>query len=198
MSYLIESCAPSLQKQTIAIQSGGADNFLDRLHLLQKQSITALEITLRDAHAWDRIKLALDNRPADLKIGVGTITNTSQWQQACDMGVDFAMSPGFDPSLAAMIMKTKLTKKTGPLYIPGIASASELMQAHRLGYRIIKVFPINCLGGLDFMNQIGNLMTETYFIPSGGLTQKNTQAYLNNPFVWSVAGSFLWSNTQTD
>ena len=90
--------------------------------LFAEAKVPAVEVTLRHPDAWQMIKLFKELMPSAL-IGVGTVVNRRQMLRAMDE-TDFVISPGFSAELSAMARKTLTT------YIPGVATATEVMLLH--------------------------------------------------------------------
>src|SRR5258708_11994961 len=107
-------------------------------------------------------------------VGPGPVVLRDQLQQALDAGAQFVVSPGFDPVL------TEAVSKTGTLYLPGIATASELQGALALGVTACKFFPAEEIGGTRFLRVLAATFRSfsPRFVPTGGINFTN----LDTPF----------------
>jgi 2-dehydro-3-deoxyphosphogluconate aldolase/(4S)-4-hydroxy-2-oxoglutarate aldolase len=81
----------------------------------------AIEITLRSAAAMDSIR-AVQERVPEILVAAGTVITPQDLEAVQEAGVKLALSPGATPELLAAAAASRLP------FIPGIASASELMQ----------------------------------------------------------------------
>ncbi len=149
--------------------------------------INVLEITLRTEVALEAIHQINQAFPHAL-VGAGTVKNASDLKQCRQAGAKFALSPGMtQPLLQAG------KESTIPL-IPGVASASELMEGLEEGYRYFKFFPAESLGGVGALKALSGPFPEAHFCPTGGIHQENAPAYLTLPNVLCVGGSWLLSD----
>lgn len=99
-----------------------------------------LEVTLRTDSAWEALKAIIAMHPTTT-VGVGTVFDEDQMVRAKECGAAFAVIPRSDPRLSAPAQSNNL------FYLPGVATASEVMLAHRAGYRFLKFFPAEVARG---------------------------------------------------
>src|SRR6202008_4054178 len=90
---------------------------------------------------------------------------------AVDAGAHFGVSPGITPALLEAAATSDLP------FIPGIQSASELMQAAAHGFDILKVFPASSLGRSAVLAYAGPF-PEVRFCPTGGISEDNFMDWL--------------------
>src|SRR5690606_11661726 len=141
----IKSFFTSNKKIVPVIALPELDMALPLADALSSCGFTVLEITLRTPCALDAIRLIARERP-DVTVGAGTVKNMHQFQEAVDAGAGFIVSPGFAPAMVTQARQASL-----PL-VPGIMTASELMQAENLGIPVVKLFPATLAGGTDFID----------------------------------------------
>ncbi len=146
--------------------------------------IQIIEVTLRSSCALEAIELIAKNVPK-MRVGVGTILNPTQLEQAQNRGAEFLISPGLTIKLLEYAKK-----KDMPL-IPGVSSSSEVMQALELGYSALKFFPAEYCGGVKLLNAFNGPFKEVKFCPTGGISPDNMRSYLNLENVLCVGGSWL-------
>ncbi|GHR08768.1 ketohydroxyglutarate aldolase [Helicobacter pylori] len=146
--------------------------------------IQIIEVTLRSSCALEAIELIAKNVPK-MRVGVGTILNPTQLEQAQNRGAEFLISPGLTIKLLEYAKK-----KDMPL-IPGVSSSSEVMQALELGYSALKFFPAEYCGGVKLLNAFNGPFKEVKFCPTGGISADNMRSYLNLENVLCVGGSWL-------
>ena len=151
--------------------------------LFDEAKVPAVEVTLRHPDAWQMIKLFKEVMP-DALIGVGTVVNRRQMLRAMDES-DFVISPGFSPELSAMARKTLTT------YIPGIATATELMAAMADEHSVFKLFPASAVGGIPLLKGLAAPFPDATFCPTGGISSENYQDYLALDCVACVGGSWI-------
>jgi len=148
--------------------------------------LSVLEVTLRTDAAWDAVSAIVERHPG-ATVGVGTVLNEQQLLRAKESGAAFAVSPGFDPNLAATARSYEL------FYLPGVATASEVMQARRDGFRFLKFFPAEAAGGIAILKSYASPFQDIVFCPTGGVGPGNVADYLAQPNVACVGGSWVAS-----
>ena len=149
---------------------------------LLKGGIDVFEVTLRTPCAIDAIGELVKEFPGALT-GAGTILNVEQLRRVCDKGAHFGISPGLIQCLA-------VTKRNIPL-IPGVATASEIMQGIEYGYDAFKLFPASVVGGVDALKAFSKPFEGVVFCPTGGVNEKNVHEYLALENVLCVGGSWM-------
>ncbi len=163
------------------------ENIKDAVPLAQslvEGGIQIIEVTLRSSCALEAIELIAKNVPK-MRVGVGTILNPTQLEQAQNRGAEFLISPGLTIKLLEYAKK-----KDMPL-IPGVSSSSEVMQALELGYNVLKFFPAEYCGGVKLLNAFNGPFKGVKFCPTGGISADNMRSYLNLENVLCVGGSWL-------
>ena len=93
-----------------------------------------LEVTLRTAAGADAARKIIAEVPEAI-VGIGTVMSPDDLKCAVDMGAQFALSPGATPELLEGAAASTMP------FIPGIATASELMQGLAFGFNVFKFFP---------------------------------------------------------
>lgn len=151
--------------------------------------LTVLEVTLRTEAAWQALDAVIAAHP-DAVVGVGTVLEPEQMVRAKEAGARFAVSPGFEPMLAEAARATRL------FYLPGVATASEVMQARRAGFHLLKLFPAEAAGGRALLRSFASPFGDVAFCPTGGVGPANLADYLTLPNVACVGGS--WVATDAD
>jgi 2-dehydro-3-deoxyphosphogluconate aldolase / (4S)-4-hydroxy-2-oxoglutarate aldolase len=151
--------------------------------LFAEAKVPAIEVTLRHPDAWQMVKLFKDLVPF-AKVGVGTVVNRRQMLRAADEA-DFVISPGFSAELSI------LARKTLTPYIPGIATASELMAAMNEEHRVFKFFPAETTGGIALLKALSGPFPDAMFCPTGGISKANYKDYLALESVACVGGSWI-------
>ena len=145
--------------------------------------LPVLEVTLRTAAALDVIQ-AMTSVPGAF-VGAGTVLNAEDVHRAHRAGATFAVSPGLTDALIAPCEECGL-----PL-LPGVATASEAMQARDAGYQMLKFFPAGPAGGPNYLKALGGPLPGLRFCPTGGVTPENAIDYLALPNVVCVGGSWV-------
>lgn len=146
--------------------------------------IRVLEVTLRTAHGLAAIRAIAEQVPEAI-VGVGTLTQASEFAAARDAGAVFGVSPGLTAALVEGAQKSGL-----PL-LPGVMTPSEAMAARELGFQQLKLFPAVPAGGIGMLNAIAGPLPDILFCPTGGITIATAAQFLACKNVACVGGSWL-------
>ncbi|MDE2378724.1 bifunctional 4-hydroxy-2-oxoglutarate aldolase/2-dehydro-3-deoxy-phosphogluconate aldolase [Bradyrhizobium sp.] len=146
--------------------------------------VRTLEVTLRTPVAIEAAKAMMAEVP-EAVVGIGTILNPADLARAEALGVAFGISPGATPELLKAAADGALP------FAPGIATASELMQALAYGFDLAKFFPAEQAGGIKGLRALAGPFPNVRFCPTGGIGESNAASWLAEPNVLAVGGSWL-------
>lgn len=146
--------------------------------------VRTLEITLRTHAAVAAAKAIIAEVP-DAIVAIGTILTPDELDQAAALGARFGVSPGATPELLDAAAKSDLP------FLPGVATASEVMQAQARGFNTLKFFPAEQSGGIAMLRALAGPFPRTRFCPTGGIGAGNAAAWLAEPNVLAIGGSWL-------
>lgn len=146
--------------------------------------VRVLEVTLRTPVAIEAAKAMIAEVP-DAIVGIGTILNADDLARAKALGAKFGISPGGTPELLKAAAGEDLP------FAPGIATASELMQALAHGFDIVKFFPAEQSGGIKALRALAGPFPNIRVCPTGGISEANAAAWLAEPNVVAVGGSWV-------
>jgi 2-dehydro-3-deoxyphosphogluconate aldolase/(4S)-4-hydroxy-2-oxoglutarate aldolase len=181
MSLLLEKLSSLKIIPVIAIKN--ADDAVALAQVLVKGRMPSAEITFRTPAAAQAIKNIRAAFP-DMVIGAGTVLTTAQVDEAIDAGVDFIVSPGFNPRIVSYCQARGVT------IIPGVNNPSLVEQAMEMGLRTLKFFPAEPSGGLGMLKAM-SAVYPVKFMPTGGVTAANVQDYLAQPSVFACGGTWM-------
>lgn len=150
--------------------------------------ITMLEVTLRTAAALDAIT-AIKAALPEACVGAGTVTSERQFEDCLDAGAEFIISPGITPTLARYASDSPVP------FVPGIASASDIMLAMEHNIHHVKFFPAGQAGGIPMLKALSAPFPDIRFCPTGGINAHNYQEYLAIDSVMAVGGSWICPNS---
>jgi 2-dehydro-3-deoxyphosphogluconate aldolase/(4S)-4-hydroxy-2-oxoglutarate aldolase len=142
------------------------------------------EITLRTPAALESLRRITQEQP-EMFAGAGTVLNISQAAQARDAGAHFIVSPGFNRAVVDYCLEHEV-----PVY-PGVATATEIEAALEAGLKLLKLWPIETLGGVEYLQLLSGPFFGVEFNPSGGVTGANFESYLALKNVVACGGSWM-------
>ena len=146
--------------------------------------VRTLEVTLRTDAAVAAAKAIIAEVPEAI-VGIGTILNSGDLARARTLGARFGISPGLTPELLNAAADSDLP------FAPGIATASELMQALAAGFETVKFFPAEQSGGIKALRALAGPFPGARFCPTGGIGEATAASWLAEPNVVAVGGSWL-------
>lgn len=153
---------------------------------LQEGGLRTVEVTLRTPQALPAIEAIAAAFPG-LNIGASLVLRPADVTAARRAGATFLVSPGLTPSLAAAGVASGLA------FVPGAATASEVMAARELGFPSLRFYPAQEAGGVALLKAFADVFSGIVFCPAGGLDFATATAYLRLPNVPVVAGSWVAS-----
>ncbi len=145
--------------------------------------LTVLEVTLRTAAALEVI--AEMRRVEGAIVGAGTVLNAADLAASLDAGATFIVSPGLTGSLASAVIAARVA------FLPGVATAGDIMRGLELGLTHFKFFPAETSGGRPALKALAGPFHQARFCPTGGITAASAPDWLAMPGVCCVGGSWL-------
>jgi len=151
---------------------------------LLEGGLPCAEITFRTAAAAEAIE-QISQRFPELLLGAGTVLTTEQAQRAMDCGAQFIVSPGTNPVTVDYCLAKEVT------IFPGVCTPTEIEMSLAKGIDVLKFFPAEPAGGVNFLKAICAPYKQVKFIPTGGIDVKNISQYLVLPQVVACGGSWM-------
>lgn len=151
---------------------------------LREGGVRVLEVTLRTPAALPAMR-AIAKACPDMILGAGTLRTPADVELALKAGCRFGVSPGLTPPLA------RACRELGLPLLPGVATASEVMQALDEGLDFVKFFPAVPAGGVPMLKALAGPFSGVRFCPTGGLTPQTAPEFLALPSVPVCGGSWL-------
>ena len=152
--------------------------------------LKVLEVTMRTPCALEAIREM--KQVAGAIVGAGTVVSTEQFEQVMDAGAEFIVSPGLSDRLAAPIIAS------GVPFLPGIATAGDIMRGLDLGLEHFKFFPAETSGGLKALKALAAPFYQCQFCPTGGITEASAPEWLAFKPVLCVGGSWVTGGSMAD
>jgi 2-dehydro-3-deoxyphosphogluconate aldolase / (4S)-4-hydroxy-2-oxoglutarate aldolase len=142
------------------------------------------EVTFRTSAAKESIAKIAKAYPTML-LGAGTVLSVDQVKVAIESGAKFIVSPGLNPKVVEYCLANNI-----PI-TPGVATPTEIEVALSYGLEVVKFFPAEANGGLEFLKAISAPYKNVKFIPTGGIDEKNLVSYLNFSRIHACGGSWM-------
>jgi 2-dehydro-3-deoxyphosphogluconate aldolase/(4S)-4-hydroxy-2-oxoglutarate aldolase len=153
--------------------------------------VRMLEVTLRTAAGADAARTIRDEVPGAI-VGLGTVLTPADLEHARALGMRFAFGPGATPALL------DAAAELGVPFVPGVQTASELMAAAERGFGTVKFFPAEPACGFPALKALAGPFPQTRFCPTGGIAEDRIEAWLAQPNVVAVGGSWLAPSAEVE
>ena len=160
------------------------DHAVPMAHALLEGGIDVMEVTLRHPAGMAAIEAIAKHVP-HMQVGAGTVRHTDDIHRVQSAGARFALSPGFTDALVQAAMDARLP------FITGVMTPGELLRAQAHGFSLVKLFPAEQCGGLGMVKALNGPFADMQLCPTGGVSPANMQAYLREPNVAMVGGSWI-------
>jgi len=142
------------------------------------------EITFRTAAAEESIRIMTSKFP-EMLVGAGTVLTTEQVDRAVGAGAKFIVSPGLNPEVVKYCISKEIP------VVPGCANPSDVECALSLGLSVVKFFPAEQAGGINYIKAISAPYGNVRFMPTGGINADNLKSYLDFPKIVACGGTWM-------
>jgi 2-dehydro-3-deoxyphosphogluconate aldolase/(4S)-4-hydroxy-2-oxoglutarate aldolase len=142
------------------------------------------EVTLTVPGAIGGIRALKARFGKDLLVGVGSVTDARQAEDAMAAGAEFVVSPVTVPEVI------DAARRRDKAVIPGAFTPTEIFRAWQLGADLVKVFPAT-VGGPAYLKAILAPMPFLKLMPTGGVDLDTAGAFIKAGAVTLGAGAAL-------
>jgi 2-dehydro-3-deoxyphosphogluconate aldolase / (4S)-4-hydroxy-2-oxoglutarate aldolase len=133
--------------------------------------IRLIEITVNSDRPWELIAQLRAELP-HCSIGVGTGLSLADVRESIACGAEYIFTPHVDRELISASIKAEIPIVSGAL------TPTEIIAAWNLGATAIKVFPIQSVGGVSYLEVLQGPIGHIPLIPTGGINVNNAHAFL--------------------
>jgi len=131
------------------------------------------EFTLTTPDCLDHLADFRGKYDGDVMVGCGTIMNTSDAERAVDAGSEFIITPVMLPDVIEWCAARQI------VCVPGCQTPTELVNAHRHGAPLQKLFP-GVTGGPMWVKAVSAALPMLSINPTSGVDLDNAGEYLKN------------------
>ena len=159
-----------LQKNKVLpiIRSKDPQDVVNKAYALLEGGLDVMEINVESPQVFNAIK-AISN---DAIVCAGGIITSMQFDAAIDSGAKLISSPIFQKSLL------KMTKDKRLPYIAGTSTANEAYNAWKSRIPLIKLFPTDAMGGVQYIEDILRQMPFLNLMPMGNIKLGDAVTYI--------------------
>jgi 2-dehydro-3-deoxyphosphogluconate aldolase / (4S)-4-hydroxy-2-oxoglutarate aldolase len=135
-------------------------------HAVAAGGIKLIEITANSHRPWELIELLRAELP-ECSIGTGTILNLADLRNAIACGAEYIFTPHVNLDLIHAAITAAI-----PI-VPGALTPTEIITAWQAGATAVKIFPIQAMGGVSYLQVLQGPIGQIPLIPTGGVTLTN-------------------------
>jgi 2-dehydro-3-deoxyphosphogluconate aldolase/(4S)-4-hydroxy-2-oxoglutarate aldolase len=163
----------------IRFPAGG--DVLGTVEALARGGVDLFEITIDTPGALAAVEWTAGSGRT---VGVGTVLSADQARACAAAGARFVVSPGLIPEVV------EAAQELGLEPMPGVFTATEIIEATATGARVMKVFPASC-GGPAYLRALRGPFPVTPLVATGGVRLDEIVAYLDAGATAVAVGSEL-------
>ena len=149
------------------IRAPSADVLVPIAEALLQAGLPVVEITLTVPNAIDAIKQVAKRFSGKVLLGAGTVTDTEMCRGAADAGAEFIVTPCLVPEVIEAAQRADVA------VLPGALTPSEVFAAFRSGGDMVKVFPVQSVGGAAYLRALRGPFPDIPLVPTGGVSLAN-------------------------
>ena len=128
----------------------------------------------------------------DIIVGVGAALEARQAVEALSSGARFVASPIFSPDIA------QVCQEKGAACVLGALTPTEIIAAQRAGAEMVKLFPVEAIGGPAYVRSLLRQLTHISVQVSGGFAVEHLAEYFQLPVRSIALGALLAPPTLVD
>lgn len=151
----------------VRLRTESVDDYL--IDALRAGGIRTIETTLPTPGSLDIVSRHQDD--PELLFGVGTIRTADDVERAAAAGARFLVTP----TTVSEVLTSALGR--GLPVCCGALTPTEIDRAWTSGATLVKVFPVDALGGLEYLRAVAAPLADVPLMPTGGLTVETTRSY---------------------
>jgi 2-dehydro-3-deoxyphosphogluconate aldolase / (4S)-4-hydroxy-2-oxoglutarate aldolase len=133
--------------------------------------IKLIEITANTDRAWELIE-SLKSELPHCSIGTGTVLNRADLDNAIACGAEYVFMPHVDVDLIKHAIAAHRA------IVPGALSPTEIVTAWNAGATAVKIFPIQAVGGVSYLQALRGPIGHIPSIPTGGVRMSDAVDFL--------------------
>ncbi len=166
------------------LQPESVEQAINIARAVHNSGLRSIEVVRRTPAAAAAVTAIREQFP-DMLVGMGTVLNAEQVQEAKDAGSQFIITPTLSEKLLGSLSDAQLP------FLPGTATPSDILLAVDAGLTEAKFFPATLCGGVGMLKNFGAIFPQVSFCPTGGIADHNLHEFSALPNVFAVGGSWM-------
>ncbi|CAA0837370.1 Unknown protein [Striga hermonthica] len=153
------------------LRAKSAEDAVEAARAALRGGISVLEITMSTPGVFEALQVLVREYPS-VSIGVGTVLDRADAKNALKIGAKFLMSPAMVKGILDDVSEGQA------LYIPGATTPTEILYAFNDGAKIVKVYPVSALGGVDYVAALKKPFPHIPLVASQGISLDSVEQYI--------------------
>jgi 2-dehydro-3-deoxyphosphogluconate aldolase/(4S)-4-hydroxy-2-oxoglutarate aldolase len=145
------------------IRADSEDAALHLVETLADAGLAVAEITMTVPNAIEAIATVAKRFGDRVLVGAGTVTDADTAERAADAGAAFIVTPCLVPEVI------DAARRADVAVIPGALTPTEIFAAFRQGGDMVKVFPVQHVGGAAYLRSLHVPFPTIPLVPTGGV-----------------------------
>lgn len=152
---------------------------------LYNGGIKVVEITMNTNGAPEMISLLNEKFGGRLYIGAGTVLDVEEARKAQDAGAKYFITPNVDEEVIRFALENNID------ILPGVMTPTEVVNAYKVGAKMVKVFPTSILGS-NYIKELQGPLSHIPMVAVGGVRPENVADFIRAGAVGvGVGGSLI-------
>ncbi|MGQ9627076.1 MAG: bifunctional 4-hydroxy-2-oxoglutarate aldolase/2-dehydro-3-deoxy-phosphogluconate aldolase [Anaerolineae bacterium] len=172
---------------TAIVRFERSEQLVQVAHAIKAGGIDVIEFTMTTPNALAIIEETAREFGDEVLLGAGTVLDAETARAAILAGAEFIVSPTL--SRATIEMCRRYSK----IVIPGTMTPTEILTAWEWGADLVKVFPVERLGGPRYIRDVLAPLPQVRLVPTGGVDLSNVADFIRAGAVAVAAGTSLVS-----
>lgn len=141
------------------------------IEAIQSAGIPVVEVTMTVPGALKILETACDRFGDSLILGAGTVLDATTARQCMLAGAEFVVTPSLD------LGTIEICNRYSKCVVPGALTPTEVMTAWNAGATMVKVFPVEALGGARYIKALKAPLPQVLLVPTGGVNLENAPSF---------------------
>lgn len=167
------------------IRNIAGENLAKVAEALYNGGVRAVEITCNTPGYLEMLHTLQRDWSEKLIIGAGTVLTPAAAREVFAAGAQFILAPNLDGEVI------DVAHQHNKLAVPGVTTPTEIVQAHKLGLDVVKLFPAAALGA-QYLKDLRGPLGHIRYMPVGGITRNNMPDFLKaGAFAFGFGGELV-------
>ena len=145
------------------VRASSGEEAIQVVEAIKAGGLAILEITMTVPGALQVIERLVNRFGDDAIVGAGTVLNPEAARACLGAGAQFMVSPTLN------LETISFCRKADVLVMPGALTPTEIIQAWNAGADLVKIFPVNAMGGASYIKSLKAPLPEIELVPTGGV-----------------------------